>query len=337
MSLCLCNLSADTILELMAQNGAELEPAGSDLTTFSADSEMAISLLGSYFDELPKPIELLVGDAKGRRHAAETACHVWRGSVPDGGILRVEEGVYVTSPEFTLLQQANHLHQASLCQMLGRYLGTWTPKGDSPLGQDERAPLTTFERLNDFIAGVGRARGMTNLRLAMSYTCEGAASKPETSLQLVMSLPPELHGFSLPQPTMNYMVELSPLGQRLCGRETIRIDLCWPDAHFGLEYQGQEHGKTLGDDYARWYAARDAGFELWFIAKEQLESSIQMSHIGHEVAKRLGVATDGIPWPSEAELQELLETLLGRRSPKPVNAVMLRGLRASSRRCRGQR
>lgn len=60
MSLCLCNLSADTILELMAQNGAELEPAGSDLTTFSADSEMAISLLGSYFDELPKPIELLV-------------------------------------------------------------------------------------------------------------------------------------------------------------------------------------------------------------------------------------------------------------------------------------
>lgn len=332
MSVCLCNLSADTILEMMAQNGVEPEPANPDFATFSADAETATMLLGSFVHELPKPIELLVGRAQDRRHAAEIACHVWRGSVPDGSILRLSEGVYVTSPELTLLQQASSLHQASLCQMLGRYLGTWTPKDDGQLGQQERMPLTTFERLNGFIAGVGRARGVANLRLAMAYTCEGAASRPETTLQLVMSLPSGLSGLALPQPYMNYRVDLTSLGRRICGKESIRIDLCWPDAHFGLEYQGQEHGKTLGDDYARWYAARDAGYELWFIAKEQLESSTQMGHIGREVAKRLGVAVDELLWPSEIELQELLETLLGRRNPKPISAAELRRRMAAARR-----
>ncbi|MDO4797721.1 MAG: hypothetical protein Q4A01_06850 [Coriobacteriales bacterium] len=225
MSICLCNLSADTALELVAQKKLEVTPASPDFSSFVADPELAKDALGSLADMLPKPIELLVGSAGRRRSAVDIVSHVWQGSLPKNGILALDEEVYVSSPEFTLLQQSSVVHQASLCQMLGRYLGTWTPMPNEPYGQDERAPLTTLESLQEFLTGMGRIRGIGNLRLAMAYTCEGAASAPETTLQLALCLPPELHGLNLAQPTMNYKVDLSAKAQRLCPHQSIRISM----------------------------------------------------------------------------------------------------------------
>lgn len=325
MSVCLCGPSADSILELCAQEGRELVPATPDPASFVANPREVAALLGSLADTLPKPVSVLLTNADARRSEARgLACHVWRGPLPKGSLFAVEEGLYVTSPELTLLLQAGQLHQAQLCQMLGRYLGTWTPDPNSPTGQAERAPLTTLERLSCYLDEMGNVRGAGNLRLAMAYTCEGAASAPETTLQLVLCLPPELHGFGLPLPTLNYEVELSPRGRRMALKGTIRIDLCWRQWHFGLEHQGEEHSKTMGQDYARWLAARDAGFELWFVAKEQLASAVQMDFIGREVAKRFGVDVDDALWPTEGELQDLLDVLSGRRHPKPVSYRELR-------------
>ena len=324
MSICLCNLSADSVLELIAQNKLEVTPATPDLSSFSADPVMAGEWLGPIADLLPKPIELLVDDARKRRSAAGIVSHVWRGALPKDGILALDEDIYVTSPEFTLMQQSTQLHQAALCQMLGRYLGTWTPAKDAPNGQGERTPLTTFDSLNECLVRAGAVRGSQNLKLAMAYTCEGAASAPETSLQLALSLPPEFHGLGLMLPTMNYELDLSAGARRLYQRNSIRIDLCWRDALFGLEYQGKEHGNQLGDDYARWFAARMEGYELWYVAQEQLESAVQMRHIGREVAKRIGLDVKKMAWPTEGELQDLLDILAGRKHPKPVGRTELR-------------
>ncbi|MDO4798316.1 MAG: hypothetical protein Q4A01_09910, partial [Coriobacteriales bacterium] len=114
----------------------------------------------------------------------------------------------------------------------------------------------------------------------------------------------------------------------------IRIDLCWPQALFGLEYQGDKHGNQLGQDYARWFAAREEGYELWFVAKEQLESAVQMMQIGREVAKRIGCNVDMGLWPTEGELQDLLDTLAGRKHPKPVSYSERRRRRTKKQRWR---
>ncbi len=50
--------------------------------------------------------------------------------------LMLNDEIYVTTPEFTLLQQSCQLHQANLCQMLGRYLGTWTPAPNANAKQE---------------------------------------------------------------------------------------------------------------------------------------------------------------------------------------------------------
>lgn len=324
MSICLCNLSADMTLELMAQEGRELQTATPNLATFSADSALVTEALGALVERLPYPLELLVGNAKDRRSGTGLACHVWQGPLPKGSFFSLGTDVYVTSPELTLLQQAGQLHQVNLCQMLGRYLGTWSPAREARHGQVKRAPLTSLEALEGFVRATRQVRGASNLRLAMAYTCEAAASAPETTLQLVLSLPPELHGFGLPLPIMNYEVELSGVGRGLYGHEIIRIDLCWRDAGFGIEYQGEEHGTQLGKDYARWLAARAAGYELWFVAKEQLDSATQMDYIGREVAQRIGYEVNEALWPTKAELQDLLDMLARRKHAKPVTYDELR-------------
>lgn len=324
MSICLCNLTADQVLEQIAQKRIELSPAAPDPTVFVADLNFAKEELGELMDRLPVPLELLVGDAKARRRSSAMACHVWQGPLPANGFLSLGEGVYISSPEFTLLQQANQLHQANLCKMLGRYLGTWTPDANKPGGQDTRAPLTSFDALRSMLQSVGEVRGAKNLKLAMAHTCEGAASAPETALQLALCLPPELYGLNITQPIMNYEVQLSTEGCRLYAHETVRIDLCWPDKKFGLEYQGADHGNCLGEDYARWFAARERGYELWFVAKERLESAAQMLHIGREVAKRIDFPVNEIVWPTEGDLQNLLDTLMGWQHPKPVSATEMR-------------
>lgn len=335
MSVCLCNLSADVILERSAQEELELTPASPDASEFSVDPILVGDGLGTLAEVLPHPVELLVCSPKKRRRMPNTACHLWKGPLPKNGILSLCEGVYISSPEFTLLQQANQLHQANLCQMLGRHLGTWTPTNDSPDGQDERAPLTSLESLDKFLAGVGQAHGTNNLRLAMAYTCEAAASAPETSFQLALCLPPELHGLNLPQPIMNYEVELSTEAKRLYPHETIRIDLCWRHKKFGIEYQGEGHGNQLGSDCARWFAAREMGYELWSVAKEQLESAVQMKHIAREVVKRIDADVDEGLWPTDAELQDLLDILVGRKHSAPVGYNELRRRKAAIRARRG--
>lgn len=331
MSICLCNLSADVALELAAQQKLELVPASPDISSFAADAEVAKEALGEFAKQLPHPIELLVDKRGKRRHAPGAAYHVWSGPLPKNSVFQLYQGVYVSSPEFTLLQQASQLHQANLCQMLGRYLGTWTPNKNEPLGQDVRAPLTSFESVKEFLEGVGRAWGKNNLKQALAYTCEGAASAPETSLQLALSLPPELHGLGILQPTMNYENELSPAAQKIYPHDTIRIDLCWRHKKFGLEHQGKEHGKQLGKDYARWFAARMMGYELWFVAQEQLESAKQLMYIARELVKRIDADVDTEAWPTESEFQDLLDILAGKTHPKPVSFEELRKRRAAAR------
>lgn len=327
MSICLSNLSADLALEQIAKSKQDVGPASPDPSSFVADSAVVESTLGNLADKLPKPIDVVVNSATRRRHASGIACHVWNGSLPCNSFFMLGEGLYVSSPELVLAQQASQLHQVSLCKLLGRYLGTWSPLKDESGEQCKRAPLTSFEELNEFILGAGGFRGKDNLKLAMAYTCEGAASAPETSLQLVFCLPPELNGFNLVQPTMNYKVDLSTEAKKLYSAESIRIDLCWHAKKFGMEYQGEEHGKRLGADYARWFAARKEGYDLWFVAKEQLASSEQMLYIAGEVAKRIGSNVDTALWPTSDDLQELLDVLNGCKHPKPLTNAELRSRR----------
>jgi very-short-patch-repair endonuclease len=82
------------------------------------------------------------------------------------------------------------------------------------------------------------ARGIRRLRTTLDLVDPGAESPQETRLRLVL-----IRG-GLPRPVTQIPVT------NAWGRVVRRIDMGWPDAMVGVEYDGEQHF-TNADDYAR--------------------------------------------------------------------------------------
>lgn len=316
MSICLSHGSADRMLERCAREGIELEPASSNvLMSVGAQVDEVRNALGDYGPMPFDDVELVVGDRRNVRHSRGIVTHLLQRLPPEGSILRVDDGLYVVSPELCLMQQAGVMHPVNLCQMLGRYLAT-ASSYESQDGKrlNRRSQLTDEERLARFLRGVRGSRGRGVLIDALEWTCPRAASPQETNLQLALTLPPSFGGFGLKRPMMNKEIKLNELERRLCQREFIRIDLLWQGG-FGLEYQGEDHANQLDEDYARFLAAHAHGIDIWFVANGQLADPVQMNYIAEHVAMLTGRRARGMRWPKRGEVQWLLEVLAGKRIP----------------------
>lgn len=335
MSICLSHASADRILELFAHKGVEMEPVSSSaITQFGANVE-DIQMSCDVAEMLGERIEVIVGNERAARQSKQVVCHKWTERLPEGALLRVpdSDGVYVSSPAFCLLQQAAELHVVNLCMMLGRYLATGSPamgkNGVEVLS--ERQPLVKEEDLYGFIKEASGDKGVRRLKEALRWTCPGAASPQETNLQLILTLPLSYHGFGLALPHMNYEVALDTYARKIYPRKTCRIDLCWPERRFGLEYQGKEHGGQLEADWSRHYALVSQQYELLYVTSSQLYSAVQIEFIARQVARKTGKRIREGSWPKAEETQYLLDVLAGRAIPK-VNEFKRRVRSRKSRR-----
>ncbi|MBR3234967.1 MAG: hypothetical protein IKG11_05055 [Atopobiaceae bacterium] len=320
MSICLCNASADKALELFAHKGIEMEPVSSScVTQFRADFE-GVWIPSYLADVFSDGIEVLVGDGGAPRENDMVVCHRWTGRLPEGALLRAPNtmGLYVSSPAFCLMQQASELHMINLCMMLGRYLATKSPTMGKN-GQDvleDRLPLIKEDDLYRFVKGASGARGVGQLREALRWTCAGAASPQEINLQLALSLPPSYYGFGLALPQMNYSVPLDEYAKKFYARKECRIDLCWPERFFGLEYLGKDHEKQIEDDCSRHYALCTEGYELLYVTNGQLSSAVQMDYIARWVARKTRKHVREEVWPSINEVQRLLDILGKKVTPR---------------------
>ena len=318
--ICFSHGTADRVLERCAHEGIELEPVSSSvLEDFVSECVGTRETLDHLGIPLGESIELLVGKPSLRKYRGTIATHLLSQLPPEGSILRINEGIYVVSPELCLLQQASQLHPVNLCQMLGRYLGSSSPvqmdNGVTRLA--ERPSLTDEERIASLLRGAKSRKGRGILLDAMAWTCSGAASPQETNLQLTLTLPPRFGGFGLNRPLLNETIELGEKARRLYPHGSVKVDLLLKEVGFGLEYQGKEHGDQLDEDYARFLAVHREGIELWFVANGQLRDAYQMSYIAEEIARRTGRRIGGLTWPTVNEVQWLLDVLSGVIIPRP--------------------
>lgn len=328
--ICLTHGTADRLLEALTVSGAELEPADLQARDFTPSVGVMREGLRELCGTEENLINVLVGVDKDYRDGPDTMCQRFYGELPPGSVLHVEEGIYVASPCFNLLLEARELHLVNLCCMLGRYLGTFsiaTSGGDA----DEivqRASLVREDELSSYLSHFKSTAGTRALRDALRFTCENAASPQEVNLQLALCLPPSCNGFALRKPVMNYPIKLEGKDRRFYDADHICIDLYWPEAGFGLEYQGEkEHKDRMVQDISRWYAALQKGIELWFVTKEQLGDAVQMDFIAREVARRTKKRINEQTWPTIDELQRLLDVLRSGKWLNPNEKLRTRRLR----------
>ena len=328
MALCLSNKTADTILRNLRREGAKLEPASSSVIhDFKPDLSDARDVASAYGVATNESVSVLVGSQGLRRKSPYATTHLFDGQPPEGSFLHLNDDVYLPSPCFCLLLQARELHLVELCQMLGFYMGTEQieREADGRLWKETLPPLVNEEELSLYLQSAKGARGVSVLGNALRWTCAGAASPKETDLQLALTLPRSYGGFGLKQPIMNYEVNLGETARRLCPKGSCRIDLAWKKRRFGLEFQGKEHGKQLGADYARIYALDTEHWEILFVANEQLLDAEQMRYIASLVARKTGQSPRRIENRAEREIQWLLDVLSGQIHPKIGYRIHTRG------------
>lgn len=126
--------------------------------------------------------------------------------------------------------------------------------GDYLLGSLRGAPLAGPDDLAAAI--VSRSPGAARLRVAMPRLRDRSLSRPESLLRVLLT------AAGLPEPELNHPI--AEVG--------VMIDIAWPSAMFGIEYQGDHHREPaqFGADVRRQERVHDVGWLLMGVTRYDL-------------------------------------------------------------------
>lgn len=253
--------------------------------------------------------------------------HVWAGEVPAGGFLKLGEHVYVSSPEFVLLQMAAELDRWQTLQLAMQLCGTFALSRTAEHGATKHPPLTSKRRLALFAEQVGgRRTGMGNYRWAVRHVLNGAASTTEAGVSLLLAMPTQVGGYGLRPFQLNVEKTYDQEEREIAGgKERCVVDLLDETSRFGWEYQGKEghsdaeggaryergsvalstaaegdldftmsYGAAQLDSDARKLAAlRHMEYEVRPLVWGQIKTVGAFEHVARETARQFGTKADG--------------------------------------------
>ena len=106
--------------------------------------------------------------------------------------------------------------------------------------------FTNPEELQRALRQLRNVDGVARARLAAKYAIDESGSPMETYLNMGLTLPPRLAGFSMEQPLANKQLRYaSPNGVSL-RHKSLRPDLQWPSIRFLIEYLGDKEHASKG-------------------------------------------------------------------------------------------
>ena len=245
---------------------------------------------------LASPLHIMIGNAEARRKRKTMRLHLFDGQTPEGSFIRIDDGLFVSSPEFCFLQMASLLPLAGLIELGYELCGTYSipAVGDPNVperGFHKRQPLTNSKRLAAFLVRIPGVNGHQNALKAVRYILEGSASPMETKLSIILTLPYKLGGFGFPRPELNKRVVPSKTDKRFSGKASYVCDLFWTDHNLAVEYdsvlfhagQGQ-----IADDSKKKNTLTMMGVTTISVTKQQLYSREEFEKTAVAIAKCLG-------------------------------------------------
>ena len=185
------------------------------------------------------PIELIVPDADLRCIPREFRYHVYGGSFPRGAFCDFGDGLFIASPELSLVQHASSLSVAGVLLLALEMCGSYRLTADDGFATGCEA-LTSAARLRRFVSAAKGMPGQPRAMRAMRYVVDGSASPMESAVLVRLCLPLKHGGYACPLPVMNGLLQLTEALQDLSGRGYLLGDLLWPDEGLLLEYNGEE-------------------------------------------------------------------------------------------------
>ena len=244
---------------------------------------------------LSSPLHIIIGKADSRRQHQTMKQHVLTRSMPEGSFIRIDDELFVSSPEFIFLQMASQLPLAGLIELGYELCGTYSKPvaGDPDVperGFYIRKPLSSKKRLEVFLTRMPSAKGCQKALRAWLYIFDGSASPMETKLSIFLTLPYKLGGFGLARPELNRRIVPSKTDKRFSGKASYVCDLFWPDYNLAVEYDSvifHAGSGQIADDSMKRNTLTLMGITVISVTKQQLYSTKEFEKTVVAIAKCL--------------------------------------------------
>lgn len=277
---------------------------------------------------LGEDIHVLVAGKQGFRHSNAITFSSFSGALPEKSLYRLDNDMYVASPEFAFTRLASKMELVPLIKLGYELTGSYAPNADDARGFSKCPPLTSTKDLSCFIEreeGL-RIRGTNKARQALRHILNGSASPMETELAMMLTLPKRLGGYGLPKPLLNYSLDTNGTRGNQLRRKKIIVDAAWPKKRLALEYDSNQfHAgaeKIIADSERRNDIAF-LGYEVKTITSKEIASNTSMDRIADSIRRKLGVrarkSPDDFPTRQSSLRRKLLSTRAGT-SHAPANS-----------------
>lgn len=262
-------------------------------------------------------IDVVVCKRSERRQSRQVHAHAWSAGVSPDQVIRLEDHLYVCTPESVFLQMADCLPLLDLVRLGHQMCGKYS-LADGAGGFVKHPAMTTIAQLEAYLASIPKGtRGIKKARRALRLMHDNSWSPMETITTMLLSMPRRMGGFGLPSPQLNQKIDLDQNSSRVGGQESLYVDLLWPDAKFGIEYNGKAYHRNTDRDLRRELTLRKAQINVVTLGIQQVKDQVQFREVVSQAASRLGVKLRQATPLIAKKRTELLSALLPRGTFHP--------------------
>ena len=241
-------------------------------------------------DRYGGPLHLIIPDARMRSKKSDALNHVFKDFVHDCAIVRIDEGLYVSVPEFLFLQMASALSIERLILLGFQLCGTYATSAQNDFVPNV-FPLTSPEKIIRFLESLPPCKGRRRALRAAKHVLKASASPKESQLAMLLSLPYRLGGYGFAQPSMNHRIDLSVERQMLLRKRFFVCDLYWPKEKVDVEYDSAEFHASkerLVADARRRAALEGLGISSIGITGAQILDPLDFEDLAKTIARIMG-------------------------------------------------
>ena len=253
-----------------------------------------------------RDIDLIVayGD---QRNLPGVKTHAKSVPLPDRSFYRLDDNVYVASPELCLMQLASKLTEPQTVKLALEMCGIyavddraaddsgfydWHEEEDDE-GIVKRPPLTSAAKLKTYANKLFRPNSKARSAHFLRYVVDGSASPRETALYMLLCMPSRFGGYGLAVPELNRRIDLNLQEQLMVGAHHFDCDLYWHGKHAAVEYDSKKHHtaeEKQQRDAIRRNMLQHKGVQVIVATRMQVnkegEFDILARQIGHALGKR---------------------------------------------------
>ena len=231
------------------------------------------------------PLQVAVSDSSFRRTCKYVETKVFNKSDAHEAFIRLEEGLYIETPESIFEQMSSYLDTVDLVRLGYELCSTYALDHLRSGKLVDSFAIATPQSLKAATDACQRAQR------ALRYVKSDAASPPEVESSIKLGLPCAYGGFNLPGHTLNPELALSDHAQALADKKFCRADLYFAGIDADVEYDSSEwHSgpEKAREDERRRAALRADGHTVIPLTFASMRSAESMTALAKELHRRAG-------------------------------------------------